>query len=355
MSLRVLIADDSALMRKKIREMIDAETGMEVVGTARDGEDAVIKARDIRPDVITMDINMPRMDGLAALSVIVEEEICPVIMLSSLTQEGAETTFEAMELGAFDFVSKPGGTISVNIEEVRKDLIRKLKAAGRTGYNKIKRSVQKPQKVKEATDRIETEKMVCGEEFYGVGIGISTGGPKTIFDVLPNLNPDSKASFFLVQHMPPTFTSTFAKRLNEYCTIEVKECEAGEIVRPGVCYLGKGGSHMTLYKKHNGCMTVRLNKRPEHNFMPSVDIMLESVLSCFNGRTIGIIMTGMGDDGADSMVKIKRSGGYTIAESDETCVVFGMPKEAIDRGGADIVLPSYKIADEITKRIRYGW
>ncbi|MGE4497113.1 MAG: chemotaxis response regulator protein-glutamate methylesterase [Deferribacterales bacterium] len=353
--IKVLIVDDSALMRKKVREMLESDPDIEVIGTARDGQDGVAKARALRPDVITMDINMPVMDGLTALCIVIEEGICPVIMLSSLTQEGASTTFEAMELGAFDYVAKPGGTVSVNISEVRDDLVWKVKAAAGTGVGKLRRRTAKPQKKILTVETEESEELLGLDDYPAVCIGISTGGPKTIFDVLPELDKNFPAALFMVQHMPPTFTATYAKRLNDYCKILVKEAEAGEEIRPGVCYLGKGGFHMTLYRKPGGRFIIRLTKKPDHHFIPSVDVMMDSVRSCFGEKTIGVLMTGMGDDGADSMVKIRKGGGYTIAESEESCIVFGMPKEAIERGGADVVLPSSRIAWELNRVVKKGW
>jgi len=352
--IKVLIVDDSALMRKKVREMLESDPDIEVVGAARDGQDGVTKARALKPDVITMDINMPVMDGLTALCIVIEENICPVIMLSSLTQEGAATTFEAMELGAFDYVAKPGGTVSINIDEVREDLITKVKAAVKAGNSKLRRKTAKPVKKKLVVEQEEEEPLEL-DEYPAVCIGISTGGPKTIFDVLPELEKNFPAAVFMVQHMPPSFTATYARRLNEYCRIHVKEAEAGEEVRPGVCYLGKGGFHMTLYKKPGGKIIIRLTKKPEHHFVPSVDVMMDSVRSCFGDKTIGVLMTGMGDDGANSMVKIRKGGGFTIAESEESCIVFGMPKEAIARGGADVVIPSTKIAGELSRIVKRGW
>jgi two-component system chemotaxis response regulator CheB len=354
---RVLIVDDSALMRKKLKEMLDTAFGVEVVGTARNGEDGLDKARELKPDVITLDVNMPVMDGISALKVIVDEGICPVVMLSSLTQEGASTTFEAMELGAFDFVAKPSGTISRDIDIVRRELVRKVKAASGAGLKKLKRPIKRVQRP--VVDKVEKESVELAPKdtagFKAVCIGISTGGPKTIFDVLPNIPEDINAAIFMVQHMPPGFTESFAKRLNDACRIYVKEAEPGDIVTPGVCYVGKAGNHMTLYKKSNGTATLRLGKTPDHAFIPSADITMESVADVFGKRALGVLMTGMGDDGAESMCKVKKGGGFTIAESEETAIVYGMPKEAVDRGCADMVLPSYKIANEISRRIKRGW
>lgn len=355
---RVLIVDDSALMRKKIREMLEDVFGIEVAGTARNGEDGITKAVELKPDVITLDVNMPVMDGLTALKIITQKGLCPVIMLSSLTQEGAAATFEALENGAFDFVAKPSGTVSRDIETVKRELVQKIKAAAGTGLARLTRRVEIPRVLHEKKTEQPPKTMPVrhgGGSFRAVCIGISTGGPKTIFDVLPNLPSDLNAAVFMVQHMPVGFTEAFARRLNDSCRLFVKEAAAGDIVTPGVVYVGKAGHHLTLYKKMNGEITIRLGQTPEHAFIPSVDIMMESAVSVFGADTMGVIMTGMGNDGAASMAKIKAAGGYTIAESEETCVVFGMPKEAIEKKCVDIVLPSYRIAAEISRKIDKGW
>jgi two-component system chemotaxis response regulator CheB len=355
-NIRVLIVDDSALMRKKITEMLDTAFGIEVVGTARNGEDGINKAMELKPDVITLDVNMPVMDGLTALRIIIEKELCPVIMLSSLTHEGTKTTFEAMSIGAFDFVAKPSGTVSRDIDIVRKELVRKVKAAAGMGYKKLTRkiTVDVPAEDEQVVND-KTLEPVDSAGFKAVCIGISTGGPKTIFDVIPRIPADINAAIFLVQHMPVGFTESFSKRLNEASRIYVKEAAAGDIVSPGVCYVGKAGQHMTFYKKHNGVVTIRMSRAPEHAFMPSVDVMMESACKVFTANTLGTLMTGMGDDGAASMCVIKRSGGFTIAESEETAIVYGMPREAVEKGCADIVLPSDKIANEIIRRVSRGW
>ena len=354
---RVLIVDDSALMRKKITQMLDSAFGIEVAGTARNGEDGIRKAEELKPDVITLDVNMPVMDGLTALRIIIEKKICPVVMLSSLTQEGASTTFEAMEIGAFDFVAKPSGTVSRDIEVVRRELVRKVKAAASTGYSSKLARVIEPIEIGEdeqVNDELELAP-IDSAGFKAVCIGISTGGPKTIFDVIPRLPADLNAAVFLVQHMPVGFTETFAQRLNRSSRLYVKEAEPGDIVTPGVCYVGKAGYHMTVYKKHNGVVTLRMGKTPDHAFIPSADVMMESVSGAFGNNCLGILMTGMGSDGADSMCRIRRGGGFTIAESEETAIVYGMPREAVERGCADMVLPSGKIAGEIIRKVSRGW
>ena len=347
---RVLVVDDSALMRKVLTRIIETDPAFKVVDVARDGEDAVEKARTLRPDVVTMDVNMPKMDGLTALQIIVEEAIAPVVVVSSLTQDGSITTFEALELGAFDCVAKPGGTVSSNLYLVQRELLEKLRAACKASRKeRILRKLSRQRSV----PRIEKKPLFrkgAALSFSAVAIGISTGGPKTIYDVLPFLPGELNAAVFLVQHMPPTFTRPYAERLNNYCLLRVVEAENGMEVEPGVVYVGKGGYHLKV-ERNGERLKIRLSTVPKHMFIPSVDVMMMSVLEVFGEKTVGVLMTGMGDDGAEAMVKIRQNGGYTIAESEETAIVFGMPQEAIVRGGADVVLPSYRIYEEIVKKV----
>ena len=357
--IRVLVADDSALMRRTLRRLIEADPDLEVLDTARDGEDAVVKARTLRPDVVSMDINMPKLDGISALQLIVHEAICPVVMLSSLTQRGAVATFESMELGAFDFVAKPSGTVSSDLGTVGRELCSKLKAAvashsfTRLGRRRARgmAALARERAADRRGPRDEADSPPASADLMAIAIGISTGGPATIGEVLPLLPRDLNAAVFLVQHMPGTFTASFAQRLDDTCQLRVEEAAAGTEVRPGHCYVGRGDYHLTVHRSTLGRRLIRTSTKPDTLFKPSVDVMMESVLAAFGGeRTIGVLMTGIGDDGADMMVKIKQAGGYTIAESEETAVVFGMPREAIARGGAHAVLPSWDIAKAILRR-----
>jgi two-component system chemotaxis response regulator CheB len=349
--IRVLVVDDSAFMRKAMKQLLETDSAIEVVATARDGEDGFNKARALQPDVVTMDVNMPGTDGLTALQYIVAEGICPVVMVSSLTQEGAMATFESLELGAFDYVSKPGGTVSMNIKKVSDEIRQKVKAAAKEGTltriaNRLRRSKERvaPPPVKQAVP--------TGPLRKAVALGISTGGPKTLLEVLPELPADLGAAVFIVQHMPPNFTATFANRLDQVAGIPIKEVEAGDTAKINSGYLAKGGYHLLLRQKSSQEIMLRLSTSPEHLFVPSVGVMMESILSVFGRKTIAVLMTGMGDDGADAMVKIRKAGGITIAESEETACVFGMPREAIERGGAEIVAPSYAVAAEIVNAVK---
>jgi len=348
--IRVLIADDSALMRQKLRQIVEADPELEVVGVARDGEDAIVKARELRPDVVSLDINMPKLDGICVLQMILNERICPAVMVSSLTQKGALTTFECLELGAFDFVAKPDGTVSSNLILLADQIRSKLKAAATSGT--LKRLVSRREKRSSApapAPRINASAAASG--YKAVALGISTGGPVTLMDVLPLIPADVNATLFLVQHMPGSFIHTFVQRLNEACHIEVVEAEAGAQVRPGVCYVAPGEHQLTLYRKTNGDVVIRTPTQPQTLFTPSVDVMMKSVLQTYGPDTVGVLMTGIGNDGAEQMVAITKAGGHTIAESEESAVVFGMPRQAIENGGARVVAPSWQIAGEILKAL----
>ena len=345
--IRVLVADDSALMRQLLKRIIATSADLDLVGLARDGEDVVAKARELRPDVVSMDINMPKLDGITALQIILQEKICPVVMVSSLTQRGTATTFECLELGAFDFVAKPDGTVSANMGVVAGELISKLKAAASRGL------VDRLQRIRERRQpyRPPARSTFVSPRNRAVVIGISTGGPATLQEVLPLIPADVPASIFLVQHMPPSFIASFAKRLDDNCAVRVVEARSGMPIEQSVCYVAPGGMHLCLYRKTTGEVVIRTPKTPVTLFVPSVGVMMDSVLKIYGTDTIGVLMTGIGDDGADQMVAIRQAGGHTIAESEQTAVVWGMPREAIERGGACVVAPSYQVAGEILSAV----
>ncbi|KMT22006.1 protein-glutamate methylesterase/protein-glutamine glutaminase [Clostridium cylindrosporum] len=353
--IKVLLVDDSALMRRVIKEILITDSEIEIVGAARDGEDAVQKVRELRPDVVTMDINMPVMDGLTSMQYILNDfPDIPVIILSSLTTAGALTTFEALELGAFDYIGKPSGTVSADLHIIGREIIQKVKAAYKSSRkNRLKRKIHE-------SKRTIVETVSCLEKSNPrnsvskvVVIGISTGGPNTLMEIVPHIPSNLKASIIIVQHMPPTFTSTFAKRIDSASPFRFKEAEAGDAIVDGQGFVVPGGYHfISRENKYKGGHIVRLTEEPKTLFIPSVNIVMESALECFGAKkTIGVIMTGMGDDGADAMVKIRKAGGVTIAQDEKTSTIFGMPKEAIERGGAGIVVPSYRIPQEIIRAV----
>jgi len=323
-----------------------------VVGMARDGEEALKKDIELSPDVVTMDINMPVMDGITCMMNLFEQHPeVKVIMLSSLTQEGAITTFEALELGAFDYVGKPSGTVSNNMHIIGKELLAKIKAS--MAQNKRRRSAfSKIKSVKKETVRQVTDVSQQGTQKIVV-IGVSTGGPGTLMDILPYIPPDLDAAIVVVQHMPPMFTASFAKRLDDHCQIPFKEAKNADLLVKGQGMVAPGGLHLVV-RKHitRSEYSVRLTTLPAGTlFTPSVDVTMFSILEIFGKRTVGVLLTGMGSDGADAMVAIRKAGGITIAEAESTAVVFGMPREAIERGGAEIIAPAYNIANEIIKAV----
>ncbi|WP_227764293.1 protein-glutamate methylesterase/protein-glutamine glutaminase [Zhaonella formicivorans] len=342
--IRVLLADDSALMRKYIKEILEQDPQLEVVALARDGEEVVGYARETRPDVITMDINMPKMDGLTALQYIMNTTPCPVVILSSLAKKGELVTFEALELGAVDYIAKPDGTVSLEINKIADEIRRKVKAAAQANLRAAVRTLQKTEaKAAHSFSRGKNKLVV---------IGVSTGGPKTLSEILPMLPRDFPAPILVVQHMPSNFTASFASRLNSICRLQVAEAKDRQEINQGCILVAPGDLHLKVERKLNGKLMARITKEPSGTlFRPSVDVTMESALKVAGRDLVGVLLTGMGDDGANAMVKIKNSGGKTIVESSETAIVWGMPKEALNRGGAEVVAPSYKIAEEIIKAV----
>lgn len=347
--IKLLIVDDSALMRRHLNNLFQAE-GDFLIYQARNGKEAVQANREFHPDVVTLDINMPEMDGITALSLIMAERAVPVVMVSSLTEKGALSTFEALNLGAVDYVTKPGGTISLNIEQISQELVSKVRGAARA---KLKANNVKglAQRLREEREKPVQRPVAVRRGIIRDGlvlVGVSTGGPRTLEDILPLLQQDFPWPVLVAQHMPPAFTRPFAERMNGMCQLNVLEAGQPMSVEPGHVYIGKGGADMVLGQR-NGKLTV-LAKPENKNFLwhPSVEMMGRSALEfCNPASLVAVMLTGMGYDGADAFSEIKKRGGRTIAESEESSVVFGMPAELIKRGGASIVLPAEKIANQL--------
>jgi len=347
--IKLLIVDDSALMRRQLTNVFEAE-GDFIIHFARNGKEAVLENREFEPDVVSLDINMPEMDGLTALSLIMAERPVPVVMVSSLTEKGALATFEALHLGAVDYVTKPGGTISLTIDAIRNELVNKMRAAARAKLKGkgVKGLVQRMREEREAPVKrpIAFRRGVGGDGL--VIIGVSTGGPRTLEDILPQLPGEFPWPVLIAQHMPPSFTLPFAKRMNDLCELEVVEAAQPMPVEAGAVYIAKGGADMILGQR-NGKLTV-LPKPESGEFLwhPSVELLGRSVLEQYDpARVVGVMLTGMGYDGADSFTELKKRGARTIAESEASAVVFGMPDELIKRGGASMVLPVEKIATQL--------
>ena len=345
---KILIGDDSALMRKLLREIFEKE-GDFVIETARNGKEAIEKNLSFQPDVITLDINMPEMDGITALSYIMNQRPVPVVMVSSLTEKGALATFEALNLGAVDYVTKPGGTISLNIDEIRDEIISKVRSATRAKL-KTKALVRKIREEREKILKPSPPKEVSTKDERLVLIGVSTGGPRTLEEILPELPADFPMPVIVAQHMPPTFTKSFAERLNSICELNVVEVDHPTPVETGTIYIGKGGTYVVLARRAQKLIVHSKPENPSFLWHPSVEILGRSALEhCDPQKIIAVMLTGMGYDGADAFTEIKKRGGKTIAESEESAVVFGMPRELIERGGATVVLPAEKIAKQLIK------
>lgn len=342
---RILIADDSALVRKQITEII-AELGFEVE-TARNGAEAVEKATTSQYDVITMDINMPVMDGITAVKKIMELRPTPILMISSLTTESAKITMDALDAGAVDYISKPG-TMNVGRNENAEDIIQKVKSLSRIPPRRLKtmtrRSVvrERPESIREA---VRAERKSTGDVTKILLIGASTGGPGLIEQICTALPASFEYAVCIVQHMPEQFTAAFATRLDKNSILPVIEAKDHMELYPGNIYLARGGVHMHFGKKVTGRVVIREEKdKGSRFFQPSVDEMFMSALKVFSGdQIVGVLLTGIGDDGANGMVAIKQAGGFTIGESEDTATVYGMPKEAYDRGGVSQQLPFPKI------------
>ena len=352
---KVLVVDDSALMRRLLVDMLRGQ-GYEVI-TASNGADAVDLLVQEHPDAVTLDINMPKMDGLTALSLMMAARPTPIIMVSSLTERGALATLEALALGAFDYVLKPSGTISLSVDEIALSLSHTLKAALRS-KPRTRSTAARPLSV--AANDATLPMWRAGSVVHTpdiasrvgacplVLIGVSTGGPRTLEDILPRLPANFPAAILIAQHMPANFTQTFAQRMDRICPMPVREANAVMPVQAGHVYIGQGGHDMVVSKRLGRVVVMPAPESAAHAWHPSVDVLVESAMKVMPAQQlVGVQLTGMGHDGAQAMAHLKNQGGKTIAESESSAVVFGMPCELIERGGASVVLPADAVADQL--------
>jgi two-component system chemotaxis response regulator CheB len=340
---RVLVVDDSAFIRTALRRMIESDPELCVVDTAVDGAEGVQKAVQLRPDVITMDVEMPRMSGLEALSKIMELAPAPVIMVSSLTREHAEATIEALSRGAYDFLSKDLSNASLDIIRLKDDLIAKCKAAAtQRRRSSLPSHTALPARVAPRVLRNFTApEIIC--------IGTSTGGPKALQQILPMLPTGIAAPIVIVQHMPPGFTAPFAHRLDSLCSNHVKETEPNEPLLPGVIYIARAGQQLRILRRASGACAHMSLIPLDTPHIPSVDILMLSAAEQFAQHAMGIILTGMGNDGQRGMAAIYRAGGYTLGEAERSCIVYGMPRACAESGVLHNVLPLDGIPKEIAR------
>jgi two-component system, chemotaxis family, protein-glutamate methylesterase/glutaminase len=334
--IKVLVVDDSALMRKIISDMVNMESDMEVVDIARNGQDMLDKISKYNPNVVTLDVEMPIMDGITALKELKRKNYnIPVIMLSSVSQRGTALTMDCLESGAFDFISKPSGSISLDINKVKDELVAKIRLA-----------FEKESTVPTVTERIQPVRKNLTNKVDAVVIGASTGGPKALYSVITNLPEKLGVPVFIVQHMPVGFTKAFADRLNSNSKIRVVEASDGMPVEKDVVYIAPGGYHMEVH----GDKKIHLNTEPTiWGVRPAVDKLFFSASKVYGSHLLSVVLTGMGKDGAQGTVEVKKSGGVTISEDKSTCTIYGMPKATYETGMVDLVIPLDEVATQIIK------
>ena len=347
---RVLVVDDSAFMRTALSRMIASEPGFTVVGTACSGAEALARIETLDPDVVSLDMEMPGLSGLETLRLIMAQFPRPVIVVSAVTEKDAEVTFDALSAGAFDYVPKHLSSASLDILHIRDDLVAKIQTAA-LSRNSHSRDipVKKPPR---------TSGPDCAGNGFCVpaivALGSSTGGPKALEEILTLLPRDLSVPILIVQHMPPGFTGPFAQRLNTLCTVGVREAAHGELIRPGVIYIAPAGMHITVERRSASRAHICLGTHPEDSLhIPSVDVMMKSVANAFSNLAMGIILTGMGSDGAEGMQAIHRRGGFTVGQDEASCTVYGMPRACAELNVLSRVVPLPQIPAVILQATRY--
>lgn len=340
--IRVLVVDDSALMRKKLSEMINADEACEVIATARNGEEALRGVESFHPDVVTLDVELPKMDGLTALKYIMSEWPTPVVMVTAYSNYRGEDTIKCLEYGAVDLVEKPSGVISLDIEKVASELVSKIKVASHV-RPKVLRPLLYEKRPSEKKEITQAAKKV-------VVIASSTGGPRALEEILVNLKPDLPAGVLIIQHMPGGFTQAMAERLNALAAISVSEAKSGDFLMTGKVLIAPGNFDLIIERGSKRDPTLKLI--PFHDgegASPCADVTMKSMAPVYREHCLGIILTGMGQDGVEGLRAIKQFGGRTIAEDESTSIVYGMPKAARESGVADEVLPLNEMPDAITR------
>jgi len=348
--IRVLVVDDSALMRKLIPQILRRDASIEVVGTAMDGSIGLRKIEELRPHVVTLDLDMPRMDGIEMLREITRKHKLPVIVVSAHTERSASLTLKALALGAFDFVTKPQEAASGHLDQIAMELATKIKAAAGSGTPKMIITVPTPKR-KEA----RAPSLVHAWPSHIVAVGVSTGGPNALQYLFSQLPADFSACLLVVQHMPEGFTEMFARRLDESSAIDVREAHSGDLLLAGRALICPGNRHMKVRRAEHGDIAVLVDQPRVNGHRPSVDVLFHSAAQEFGSRAIGVLMTGMGEDGALGLGAIQAAGGVTIAQSPDTCVVDSMPRAAIERGFASRVVSLASLASVLQSKCVPDW
>jgi len=345
--IKVLVVDDSALMRKLIPSILARDPDIEVVGTAMDGAFALKKIEELHPDVVTLDLEMPRMDGMETLRLIMKRAPMPVVLFSTHSKEGAYATLKALALGAIEFVAKPENAAAGHLDSIAGQLIEKIKVAKRAAGKKLPAAV-----VSDDPPRGKKKDRAALPPNRVIAIGISTGGPNALQYVLSQIPADFPACILIVQHMPEGFTEMFANRLDECCALDVSEAHSGDLLVAGRVLICPGNRHLMVRRMPRGDMAVLSDGPPVNGHRPSADVLFHAVAQQFGLTAVGLLMTGMGEDGAEGLGAIKDAGGMTIAQSEDTCVVSGMPRAAISKGYANKVIPLDGLANFLVQN--YG-
>ncbi len=360
--IRIVVIDDSAFMRKAIQLMAESDPDIKVVGMARDGMEGVEMVRNLRPDCITLDLEMPRMNGLEALDIIMRDTPTPTLVVSSISTEGAAITLEALDRGAMDYIPKTQSFVAIDITSIKEELVRKIKSIVKQAPTKRKAfmaALERRRKRKETMEAgsdestiIPIAKSLLDKSYSVLAIGVSTGGPPVVQHILENLPADFPIGVLVAQHMPATFTKAFAERLDKLSALEVREAVHGDTVTKGTVLIGKGGTHMVA-KRQGTKVRIDMNQRPDGLlYFPSVDLLFSSITSMYGSHTLGVILTGMGQDGLLGLRDTRKAGGTIVAQDEDTCVVYGMPKAVVDDGIADLVTADVNMPEVITRLVQ---
>lgn len=352
---RVLVIDDSAFNRRTIVKMLESLPNVEVIGYACDGEEGLRKVIDLRPDLITLDLEMPRMDGFTLLRIVMQKQPTPIIVVSSRSDD--EDVFKALDLGAVEFVPKPSSKVSPILMDIREELLAKVQEVTSANLKNVMARTsnvsQQRDRVPKRATRLSTVTDAVRKDFRMVVIGSSTGGPPALQNIFSAIQDEIPVAFAVAQHMPPDFTRAFAERLNRFSALRIREAENGDQVRPGEVLIAPGGKNLEFFPQGAEIIAKVSEPKGHQRYLPSVDTLFSSVATIFGRRLLGVVLTGMGNDGAMGVHAIKNNGGTVFAEAEESCVVFGMPKEAIATGLVDRVVPLSSVCKEVLRHCGY--
>jgi two-component system chemotaxis response regulator CheB len=352
---RILVVDDSAFNRRTIIKMLESLPDVEVVGYACDGEEGLRKVIDLRPDLITLDLEMPRMDGFTLLRIVMQQQPTPIIVISSRSDD--DEVFKALDLGAVEFVPKPSSRVSPVLMDIREELLAKVREVTAANLNNvIARSGTKTPLIDKIARRPVTHDVDSSKEYQDysmVVIGSSTGGPPALQNIFAAIQYEIPVAFAVAQHMPPDFTRAFAERLNRFSALNIREAANGDLVVPGEVLIAPGGKNLEFYRKGERVIAKVSDPKGHQRYLPSADVLFSSAAAIFRRRLLGVVLTGMGNDGAKGVQAIKNNGGTAFAEAEESCIVFGMPKEAIATGLIDQVIPLPMVCKKILQHCGY--